>query len=84
MGRHQSRGVAASNGESQLLPFLHDREVGEGARPLKEGCYLGHHGRTGTLLVVTPEGVKRGTGVCCLAEDEQWNFQGGESLKGHP
>ena len=63
---------------------LYYREVGEGARPLKEGRYIGHQGRTGTLLVVTSEGVKRGTGVRRLPEEDQWNPQGWESLKGYP
>ena len=33
-----------------------------------EGRYIGHHGRTGALLVITPEGVKRGTGVRRMLE----------------
>ena len=57
---------------------LYYREVGEGARPLKEGRYIGHHGRTGALLVVPERVVRR------LPEDEQWNRQGMGEPEGLP
>ena len=31
------------------------REVGEGVRVLKEGRYVGHHGRTGSLMLMTSD-----------------------------
>ena len=46
---------------------LYYREVGEGVRQLKEGRYIGHHGRTGSFCVIAADGVKRGTGVRRLA-----------------
>ena len=61
---------------------LYHREVGEGVRHLKEGRYIGHHGRTGSLLVITADGVKRGTGVRRLADCDRWVADGWDALRG--
>ena len=49
-----------------------------------EGRYIGHHGRTGSLLVLTPEGVKRGVGVRRLPPAERWSREGWDLLRGLP
>jgi len=49
-----------------------------------EGRYVGHHARTGALLALTSDGLKAGTGVRRLTEDERWSTNGWEQLKGLP
>ena len=49
-----------------------------------EGRYLGHHGRTGSLLVMTEQGVLRGTGARREPEDKRWSLEKWTSLKGFP
>ena len=51
---------------------------------MKEGRYVGHHGRTGTLLVMTAEGVRRALGARRLPDVEKWKFEGWRDLKGLP
>ena len=63
---------------------LYYHEVGEGVRHLKEGRYIGHHGRTGSVLVITADGVKRGTGVRRLADCDRWVADGWDALRGLP
>ena len=63
---------------------LYYREVGEGVRHLKEGRRIGHHGRTGSLLVIAADGVKRGTGVRRLADCDRWVADGWDALRGLP
>ena len=48
------------------------------------GRYIGHHGRTGALLVLTEDEVKRGVGVRRLAIQERWNKEGWDKLRGLP
>jgi len=40
-----------------------------------QGRYLGHHGRTGALLVMTPEGIHRASGARRLAEEDRWSLE---------
>ena len=49
-----------------------------------EGRYLGHHGRTGALLAITSEGVRRGKGLRRLPESERWTEVGWKELRGLP
>ena len=63
---------------------LYFREVGEGTRVLKEGRYVGHHGRTGSLMLITPEGVKRGTGFRRMPSADRWDPAGWDQLRGIP
>lgn len=63
---------------------LYYREVGEGVRQLQVGRYIGHHGRTGSLLVMTDSGVKRGTGIRRLSPADQWIVDGWSELRGLP
>ena len=51
---------------------------------MEEGRYLGHHGRTGQLLVITSEGVKGGVSFRRLPDDQRWTLQGWDSLRGFP
>ena len=37
-----------------------------------EGRYIGHHARTGALLVITSDGVKKGASFRRLPEAERW------------
>eukprot|EP00434_Breviolum_minutum_P042976 symbB.v1.2.038276.t1/scaffold5896.1/size48089/1 len=62
----QWRKPAISYGER-----LYYRMVGENVRGLKVGRYIGHHGRTGSLLVITADGVQRGTGIRRLGPAER-------------
>ena len=49
-----------------------------------EGRYIGHHGGTGALLVITPNGVKKAQGVRRLPPEQRWDAQGWTSLRGYP
>ena len=51
---------------------------------MEEGRYIGHHGRTGVLLVITKEGVRRGTSFRRLPADQRWVQAGWDELKGFP
>ena len=63
---------------------LYFREVGEGVRILKEGRYVGHHGRTGSILVMTADGVRRGTGIRRLSSADRWDPSDWDLLRGLP
>ena len=63
---------------------LYFREVGEGVRVLKEGRYVGHHGRTGSILVMTADGARRGTGIRRLSSADRWDPSGWDLLRGLP
>ena len=51
---------------------------------MKEGRYIGHHGRTGSILVMTPDGILRGSGARRMPEENRWPKEGWDSLKGYP
>jgi len=63
---------------------LYFKEVGESVRILKDGRYIGHHGRTGSLLLMTSEGVKRGVGFRRMPEADRWDPSQWDQLKGIP
>ena len=48
------------------------------------GRYIGHHRRTGSLLVLTEDGVKRGVGVRRVPIQERSNTKGWDKLRGLP
>ena len=75
----QWRKPAISYGER-----LYYRMVGENVRGLKVGRYIGHHGRTGSLLVITADGVQRGTGIRRLGPAERWVMDGWDDQRGLP
>ena len=75
----QRRKPAISYGER-----LYYRMVGENVRGLKVGRYIGHHGRTGSLLVITADGVQRGTGIRRLGPAERWVMDGWDDQRGFP
>ena len=51
---------------------------------MSEGRYIGHHGRKGTLLVITKEGVKHGVSFRRLPPQERWPQAGWSELRGFP
>ena len=51
---------------------------------MQVGRYIGHHGRTGSLLVMTDSGVKRGAGIRTLSPADQWIVDGWSELRGIP
>ena len=51
---------------------------------MQVGRYIGHHGRTGSLLVMTGSGVKRGTGIRRFSPADQWIVDGRSELRGLP
>lgn len=63
---------------------LYFREVGEKTRVLKEGRYVGRHGRTGSLLLMTADGVKRGVGFRRMTAMDRWDPAGWDQLRGSP
>ena len=42
---------------------------------MTRGVYIGHHERTGAVLLLTPEGVRRGTGITQLPADQKFNSE---------
>ena len=62
---------------------LYYRPVGTAERtPLKVGRYIRHHGRTGTLLLMTDSGVVRGQGIRRLSPADQWTTEDLRELRG--
>ena len=51
---------------------------------MEEGRYIGHHGRTGVLLVMTKNGVKRGLSFRRLPPEQRWVTEGWSELRGFP
>ena len=51
---------------------------------MARGVYIGHHERTGATLLLTPEGVSRGTGVVQLPSDQKWDPEFLATCKGLP
>ena len=46
------------------------------------GRYLGHHARTGSILIMTTEEVVRAAGVRKMNEENRWNVEKGNALRG--
>ena len=57
---------------------------GSSAPRLEEGHYVGHHERTGSVMIMTKDGVYYGSTIKRKPEDERWNAQELEELKGYP
>ena len=51
---------------------------------LVEVRYMGHHARTGSIIGLSPEGVKIGSGVRRMPISERWNADGWHDLRGLP
>ena len=51
---------------------------------MKEGIYVGTHGRNGDALVMTEEGVIKGGSLKRTPEDKRWSKEGFEKLCGTP
>lgn len=54
------------------------------APKMVEGVYVGHQARTGSLLVMTPEGVLRAKTFNKMSAEERWKPEIFESLRGRP
>ena len=58
---------------------VHFRPVGEnnalrgGDQRLLRGVYVGHHERSGAAILLTPDGVKRGTRIAIMLDHERWD-----------
>ena len=46
--------------------------------------YMGHHARTGSVIGITKEGIKKGAGVKRLPLEERWISEGWKELRGLP
>lgn len=51
---------------------------------MRPGIFLGHHERTGTHILLTPDGVERGGGLHPLPEDKRWDLEFLKTCKGLP
>ena len=48
------------------------------------GRYLGHHARTGSILIMTTEGVVKNTGFRRTNEENRWTVDRWNALRGLP
>jgi len=72
-------------GEQCMLRAVRVGGRKEDAEPrMVRGVYVGHHERTGASLFISPEGLKRGTGIHRMLEDERWNDEFLKSCSGLP
>ena len=55
-----------------------------GEMRMRKGIYVGHHERTGATLLLTPEGMVRGTGIVRLPLAERFDDKFLEECKGLP
>lgn len=60
-----------------------DRPGGQDMR-MHRGVYVGHHERTGAVLLLTPSGLARGAGITRLPEGDRFNNDFLEKCKGLP
>ena len=51
---------------------------------MREGIYVGTHGRNGDALVMTEEGVIKGGSLKSTPEEKRWSKEGFEKLCGTP
>ena len=51
---------------------------------MQKGWYLGHHALTGAILVMTEQGVERGSGATRMPEESRWSMEKWQELKGYP
>ena len=49
-----------------------------------EGRYVGHHWKTGAVLILTSDGLKHGTGGMKLPVEQRWTLEGWDTLRGLP
>ena len=67
-----------------VMPKAERAKRGSYEMMMREGRYLGHHGRTGALLVMTEDGIIRGSGARRVPEERRWSTEGWDRLKGLP
>ena len=53
-------------------------------RELYVGRYLGHHARTGNILIMTTDGVVKAAGFRRMNEESRWNDDNLNALRGLP
>ena len=46
--------------------------------------YVGHHHKTASVMGLTPEGLKLGSGLSRLPEEQRWTLEGWSDLQGLP
>jgi hypothetical protein len=49
-----------------------------------EGRYVGHHGRTGAITILTKDGVVRGASFRRQTDADRWNAEGLDEVRGFP
>ena len=72
-------------GESVYYRPAVARAVASGVQPkLYVGRYLGHHARTGSILIMTTDGVVKAAGFRRMNEENRWNVDSWNALRGLP
>ena len=51
---------------------------------MKQGVFVGRHERTGTHLIMTPDGLSRGVGLHRLPASQRWDVEFLKTCKGVP
>ena len=77
--------LVAEFGESVYCRPAVARAVASGMQPtLYVGRYLGHNARTGSILIMNTDGVVKATGFRRMHEDNRWNVENWNALRGLP
>ena len=83
-GRAWKKLVAELGEPVQCRPAV-ARAGASGMQPkLYVGRYLGHHARTGSILIMTTEGVVKNTGFRMTNEENRWTVDRWNALRGLP
>ena len=77
--------LVAELGESVYYRPAVARAVASGMQPkLYVVRYLGHHARTGSMLIMTTDGVVKAAGFRRINEESRWNVDSWNALRGFP
>ena len=77
--------LVAEFGKSVYYRRAAGRAVASGTQPkLYVGRYLGHHARTGSILIMTTDGVVKAAGFRRMNEESRWNDDNWNALRGLP
>ena len=86
--RRSGRGwkrLVAEFGESVYYRPAVARAVASGMQPkLYVGRYLGHHAKTGSILIMTTDGVVKAAGFRRMHEESRLNVENWNALRGLP
>ena len=75
--------LVAEFGESVYYRPAVARAVASGMQPeLYVGRYLGHHARTGSILIITTDAVVNVAGIRRINEESRWNVHSWNALRG--